>query len=60
MEPRPTPAFVKSLRTIGWGGYKAALRRVGVIKVGQDVPKEYCEAFCKAHGRKFTPNNSFK
>jgi hypothetical protein len=53
MSPRPTVAFVRSLRAIGWGGYKAALRRAGVIKAGEDVPADYRAAFCNAYGRAY-------
>lgn len=58
--PTPTVQWVRSLpgfrRTLPWGGYKILLRKLGVIQAGQDVPEDYCRAYAKAHGRKFTPN----
>ncbi len=52
--PKPTPAFIRSMRIYGWGDFKAKLVRCGVMKdVADGVPEAWQEAFCKCYGRTY-------
>lgn len=55
IKPRPTAAYVRSLRLGGWGAFKHHLVRIGVIAtVDCDAPVEWQRAFCRAFGRTLT------
>jgi hypothetical protein len=53
MKPRPTIAAIRAMRPMGWGDFKAKLRRLGVIQHGEDVPLEWQKAFCRFCKRPF-------